>query len=314
MRLLHPDGKLAADDVPFQASGGQIDSYLKGKEMINRKLLQYHLKPESTRYGTSGSLFIISVLNYLTSFIGIAVVTWYAIRAVSKKYEGNQHRWFETTPIANWKVVLGDYLTFILNSLGFLAVTLGLSLVITTILGQKFHGNYPILIRTIGGAELIPAVFYIIQVVIIYLLVLTVSFIVSYFFVRLVKRSLMSVLISTLILSFGFMFSTEYLTDSYNPLLYQQPTLVFTGRGTDKVNDDLTYFCNGGDDDFEYMLRDFTFENVKYYQGESLGYQLELGLSVTKGAISLTCLILLLLGFLLFPYRNFYWLIKGAVK
>ncbi|WP_317697183.1 hypothetical protein [Xylocopilactobacillus apis] len=309
IRLLHSDGKLTADDVHFKAAGGKIDLYLQGKEKVNQRLLREHLKPESTRYGTSGSLFIISVLNYLTSFIGIAVVTWYAIRAVGKKYEGNQYHWFETTPIAKWKLVLGDYLTFIINCIVFLLVTLFLSVLVTTIMGEKFRGNYPILIRIKERLSLISAQSYIGRILIMDLLVLSVIFFISYFLVKILKNNFLSVLMSTLLLSIGFGFADIAPVSSYNPLLYLQPSQVLSGLTRDKIDDDSVGVIDGVDDKYEYFFRDFVFENIDYYQGESLEYKfkrrgVQLGLDTKKGIISLSSLVVLLFGISILPLRR----------
>ncbi|BDR55678.1 ABC transporter permease subunit [Xylocopilactobacillus apis] len=304
----HRGGEGVFEDKRFQTSDGDIDNYLKGKKKVNHRLLREHLKPESTRYGTSGSLFIISVLNYLISFIGIAVITWYSIRSVGKKYEGNQHRWFETTPIAKWKIVLSDYLSFIINCIEFLLVTLFLSVLVTTLCGQKFRGNYPILIRTTERLSLIPAQSYIVLLLIMCLLVLSVVFFISYFLVKVTKNNFLSVLMSTLLLIIGFGFAGITPVGSYNPFLYLQPSQVLSGRSTDKINYEIVGITEGYDDDYEYFYRDFVFENPKYYQGESLEHKfkrrgVQLGMEMKKGIISLSSLIVLLFGISILPLR-----------
>lgn len=143
-----------------------------------------------------------------------------------------------------------------------------------------------------------------------YLMVLSVAFFIGYLIVKIIRNNFLSAVITTLILSIGFTASILGPSDSYNPFLYFQPTRVLSGRGTEKVNDDSVWINNGGEKDYEYMLRDFTFENVKYYQAETLGYRLELHLTTIKGIIAMTLLIIMLFFFNVFPYRK----LIGAFK
>ncbi|BDR55673.1 hypothetical protein [Xylocopilactobacillus apis] len=279
----------------FTSSGGKIRLYRTGKENLNSKLIKERLEPESVRYGCSGSLFLISISRYISSFIGLFVVSWCGIRKISNKYEGNQYKLFKTGFISKRKIIIGDYLVFLINVLIFLIMITLFSLIITTLFGYKFRGNYPIITRIKNEITLITANEYLFKFFAIYFFVISILFFFCYFFSLLLKSGFAGSLIATIVLAGGFYTGQLLPLSSYNPLIYTQPTKNLIGNDLRKIGIDFTFQYKEQGNDFEYVTGDVIFENTSYYQGETLGYKLSLNLSFEKAIVSLMVLYLILL-------------------
>ncbi|KAF1297187.1 hypothetical protein BAU15_06470 [Enterococcus sp. JM4C] len=295
------------NESSFPTAGGRIDRYLKGKELLNTALLSRNISPESTRYGTSGALLIVSLLPYLTSFAGLFVLGLCASRIIGKKYEGNQYRWLKVTPLPYIKQLLADYLLYMFLVLVILGTLLAANLAITYFFSGDLNLNYPILVRIKNELQLMSASHYIAQVIAIFLLILSVIFFLSALFVRIVKNSFISVLLATLMIGVGYNLSTHSQSqlNSWNPFVYTQPTSLLIGRDEQPIDIDYTSVLDFKDEsDYVWVETDFTFENISYYQAHTLGFKLGIDLSFGKAIRSLGILTFLLFTLSVLPLKR----------
>lgn len=287
----------------FSERGINFYSFSEGKYLLNKKLLKNNLPMMSTRYGTSSSLFIVSLLTYLTSFVGIFLIGFLAFQQSGRKFEGENINFLNVQPIKKWQVIIGDYLTFLVLALSYLFFMLLVGVLVSSLVSGISPLSYPLVTRVNGDFALISVGKFIPMVLVLEILVYSLFLFLAQLVVLFVKSSFLSSLLVTLLLvgsfsAFGNL-QLSHPASNWVAANYLQPTSLFIGQDQKAIK------INAGPEGH-------TYENPAYFSAETLSVKRGLALSFSKGLIALIFSIVLVMSLDLYMF-HYYANFKGVV-
>ncbi|MFD1671891.1 hypothetical protein ACFQ5M_07285 [Agrilactobacillus yilanensis] len=258
-----------------------VQRAMANRKKLDAQLLKQNLPLSSIRYGTGNWTFVISLLPLLTSLAGLVLLV--SMIFIETFYDLTSHRCYFLTalPLTRRQVFLSQTIVFFIDVCLLLFICLGFAWGLSTGLGQRLPGTYPILAQFHHEFTIIPATLVTLSSAFLFLM----GCLVIYLFVRLVLISLHALTdsilrLGTLLLSYSLVFLITLL--SYLPGLcprfilqwlpssYLQASRVLFG--TDYIAQffiSITEF-NTLPDHPRTMITALI-QNLNYYNGSTIG-------------------------------------------
>ncbi|MGX7418056.1 hypothetical protein ACWOFR_04545 [Carnobacterium gallinarum] len=288
----------------FTNSSVVFSKYLDGKQLLNNSLLKKKLIPESTRYGTSNYMFLVSALQYITSVLGIVIFLLLFGNIHLKKIENKKMRLNFVQPISRTLMLLIDSCLFLLQSFFFLLSLILISYLIGYLFGTHIPSDYPLISLINGKVQLIPISNYILKNALLFLAVLFFSFELSQLAIIVSKNNFIAIAVVVVVL-FGLgrtaqiENNTKINGSQWNPFTYIESSKLFIGKDNVQLNQNITSSINE-ENSIESV---YFYENPAYYSGTTLSTN-NVNINLKNGWIALFCGSICLLLINRFIYRK----------
>lgn len=260
-----------------QKLGFNIYHYLDGKEFSNNLLVESGNDWESIRYGLKDWVFLLSLQEHLTSFVGIVIFLMFFSFGHLKDFENNKKNFLGIQPIERVTIFITDLLIFIGRILIFYIFLMLFSFTLARISGGKIDYNYPIMVNKVTEVISEPIWKIIVITSILFILNLIFYYLVMILILLFTRKLLISFILSCLLitsLSFISLESNMTLTKSVNslsPFSYFNPRSLFLESSYEKIGN-----LNDGygitDPEIETITSyDYSifYENINYYNGKN---------------------------------------------
>lgn len=286
---------------PITEYGFLPSEYIKGKELLNNNLIEQNITPDSIRYGTNTATFLVSMSLYVTSVIGIVYFIFLFSFQKLKNREMKKYRLFATQPLSRKVIFVVDYLEFMTRSLLYYVILLIFGALLASIFGKVRQLTYPLVTYadTLDCFELIQVSRYLVIVSGLFLLNVSLSYLIVQCLFSFIKKSFTSVFVGVFLLMLISVMSAQAVPQplkeitAWQPLLYYSPSKVVIGNSyvpIDEIN--RSYGISGNENDsFISYTSIFYPENIDYYSGNNLLKTTNnRKIHYTKGIISLIIL------------------------
>lgn len=284
--------------------GFNIYDFLDGKEQVINALIKQSELPDSLRYGTKNWTFILSLQNFLTSFIGILffLVTFSFI--FFKDFEKKTINLLGTQPIKRTQIFACDFLLFVAYSLFYYSFAICYAYLIATLLGGKVSPFYPIMTNHLEPSLINTPIWQVIAITSgLFLLNLVFCYLLLTLIILISKKIVISLIITFLIISILSFISLVPVPSNvnkvtaYNPFIYATPQTIFIQNSHETIGDIWEIYGETDDQKGEYVSYEchLFYENSKYYLGNNIVKTTKnTYISWQRGTISLVLSILLL--------------------
>ena len=173
--------------------------YTDIKKINNERLVQLNIEPDSIRYGTKTTTFLVSISLYLTGGFGIIYFLLLFSYPSLKERENKKYQWLAVQPLNRSCLFFLDYLDFMIQSSIYYLFLLFFSFLLPLILGKGSRWIYPLITytNTTNNIEFIPIWKYLLIVSTLFILNLSLSYFVMHLLFSFLKKSFSSLLLST---------------------------------------------------------------------------------------------------------------------
>ncbi|MEI5995126.1 ABC transporter permease subunit [Candidatus Enterococcus mansonii] len=277
------EGKLTLPTYPFY------------RQALNEALLKRKLPPQSMRYGTNNSIFSAILLSYLASFFGIFLLLLLFGDSLSKEIEENNLSFIFSQPTRRTRVFFIKYGLALVQAILAVFVLLLFGFILASILSGSSDLTYPVVVFTQRSMKFISVIYYVGQVLALFVFVLAFCFALHFLLSVLLKKTNLTLVMTMFILLEGYAVSTlnnKFIQKvaSLNPFTYLNVSKIFIGY------------------DFR-SFELFSIENQEYYANWCLPRTMHNGqINSLNGIISLSIatIILLVLGCFCFKKNRQY--------
>ena len=276
-----------------------LPTYPPYRTKINNELIRRKLPVYSLRYGTKNSVFLVILVTYLASFVGILLLLLIFGDSLSGEIEQNTLNFLFVQPVSRLRLFLTKYVISLFQSSLFIGFLLLFGFTMATIFSGMSSFSYPIIVFTKTSMKLIPISQYLFQVALLFIFLLAFVFACHFVVSILCKKVFLSLFVTLFILIEGYIIGTinhpvMNKIAHLNPFVYLNVGKIFVG----------------------YDFRDYfqyTVENQEYYGNYCLprilhNEQLQFGNGLM--VLGIATLFTLWFGYILLKKNGHCWSIK----